>query len=178
MAKEPVKMTLAALNALPFDEAMSAFGLCCSATRWMERMARGRPYADRAACHAAATQHWASLAESDYLEAFAGHPKIGDLESLRDKYSDTRALAAGEQESVTRADEAVLQRLAAANARYLAQNGFIFIVCASGKSAVEMLKILEERLMHARDEELKIAAAEQAKITAIRLDKLIDSYNR
>lgn len=166
-------LTLEALNSLPTDEARAAFRLCCTATRWIDLMVNDRPFKDRAACHAVARAHWATLSEADYLEAFAGHPKIGNIDSLREKYADSKVLASGEQQGMTTADEHTLERLAALNLQYEAQNGFIFIVCATGKNAQEMLKILEDRLQKPRDQELMAAAAEQAKITAIRINKLL-----
>ena len=84
----------------------------------------------------------------------------------------TAQWAAGEQSSVQQADEATLQRLAAGNTDYENKFGFIFIICATGKSASEMLAALQQRLPNDRSEELKLAAAEQAKITALRLKKL------
>ena len=116
---------------------------------------------------------WADLAEADYLEAFLAHPRIGDVDSLRQKYANTKAIAGGEQAGVDSADESTLQRLSAANDEYFDKFGFIFIVCATGKSAKQMLEILEARLPNDRDEEVANAAAEQLKITKIRLEKLV-----
>ena len=116
---------------------------------------------------------WADLAEADYLEAFLAHPRIGDVDSLRQKYANTKAIAGGEQSGVDSADEATLQRLSAANDEYFDKFGFIFIVCATGKSAKQMLEILEARLPNDRDAEVANAAAEQLKITKIRLEKLV-----
>ena len=116
---------------------------------------------------------WADLAEADYLEAFLAHPRIGDVDSLREKYANTKAIAGGEQSGVDSADEATLKRLAEANDEYFDKFGFIFIVCATGKSAKQMLEILEARLPNERDVEVANAAAEQLKITKIRLGKLV-----
>jgi len=116
---------------------------------------------------------WAGLEETDYLEAFWAHPRIGDVDSLREKYANTKAIAGGEQAGVDSADEATLMRLAAANDEYVDKFGFIFIVCATGKSAKQMLEILEARLPNGRDAEIANAAAEQLKITKIRLEKLV-----
>ena len=116
---------------------------------------------------------WADLAEADYLEAFLAHPRIGDVDSLREKYANTKAIAGGEQSGVDSADEATLLRLSKANDEYFDKFGFIFIVCATGKSAKQMLEILEARLPNDRDEEVANAAAEQLKITKIRLGKLV-----
>jgi 2-oxo-4-hydroxy-4-carboxy-5-ureidoimidazoline decarboxylase len=106
------------------------------------------------------------------LEAFSAHPKIGDINSLRAKYSATRDWSKGEQSGVDSAQEAVLEGLARGNADYEKRFGHIFIVCATGKTAAEMLDILQGRIGNDSAEELKIAAHEQSKITKIRLEKL------
>jgi 2-oxo-4-hydroxy-4-carboxy-5-ureidoimidazoline decarboxylase len=121
----------------------------------------------------AADKVWSVMAEADYLQAFSAHPKIGDVDSLRERYADTRALATGEQAGVNGATDAVLQRLAAGNRDYEQKFGFIFIVCATGKTAAQMLELLEQRLPHMRAGELPIAAAEQHKITRLRLRKML-----
>jgi len=159
-------------NALDKHAASETLRRCCSCSRWVDALVQGRPYADSEALREAADRAWAGLGEDDYLEAFAGHPQIGDIDSLREKYADTRALAAGEQSGVTAADEETLQRLARGNALYLARFGFIFIVCASGRSATEMLELLEARLDNSRAQELANAAEEQRRIFQIRLGQL------
>ena len=109
---------------------------------------------------------------ADWLEAFAAHPRIGDLDALRKKFASTANWCAGEQAGVAAADEAVLTALADGNRAYEARFGYIFIVCATGKSAAEMLAILTARLANDPEVELKVATAEQAKITRLRLEKL------
>jgi 2-oxo-4-hydroxy-4-carboxy-5-ureidoimidazoline decarboxylase len=141
--------------------------------RWAKKMAAHRPFSSLADCQAQALTIWQRLTEEDYLEAFDGHPKIGNLASLAEKYAATHALASGEQRTVAVADAQTLAALARGNQQYESQNGFIFIVCATGKSASEMLALLEARLTNTRSQELKIAAEEQAKITALRLEKLV-----
>ncbi len=166
-------MTLTELNALTEAEASAHLVTCCAASRWVEGMVRARPFASLNDMQATAATLWQTLAEPDYLAAFEGHPKIGDVHSLRAKYAQTHALAAGEQQAVQAASEATLHALAEGNARYERQNGFIFIVFATGKSAEEMLHLLTVRLQNTRSQELAIAAEEQAKITALRIEKLI-----
>ncbi len=168
-----MSMTIDALNSLTEDEARTAFMKCCTASRWVDLMVANRPYSSVEGCQSIALDHWRDMSEKDVLEAFEGHPKIGDVSSLREKYASIKALASGEQSAVQEADDTTLQELAGGNTRYEKQNGFIFIVCATGKSAKEMLNLLEARLINDRDQELSIAAAEQAKITAIRIDKLL-----
>lgn len=118
---------------------------------------------------------WEQTTESDWMEAFSHHPKIGDVKSLEKKFASTAAWASGEQASVNEASQEVIQKLAKGNEDYEKKFGFIFIVCATGKSAPEMLELLEIRLPHEREKELRIAANEQNKITHIRLDKLFSS---
>jgi 2-oxo-4-hydroxy-4-carboxy-5-ureidoimidazoline decarboxylase len=164
------------LNQRTESEARAALLGCCAASAWANAMLSRRPFASRRALQDAATDLWARMSEADLLEAFAGHPQIGgDLEALKQKYaSESHApeWSRAEQAAVEHADEQVLRRLHAANAEYAARFGFIFIVCASGKSALEMLELLEVRLQHSRSDELEIAAEEQAKITLLRLNKL------
>ena len=165
-------MTLEHLNQLPESEAKHAFLQCCTATQWIDRMVAGRPYSSLKQLHTHALTQWQSLSEPDWLEAFQGHPKIGDINSLKQKYAHSKSLAAGEQHSVESADEDTLQALMKGNELYERQNGFIFIVCATGKSAPEMLNLLNTRLQNSREQELHIAAEQQSQITATRINKL------
>lgn len=166
-------MTLQEINELPRELALALFHNCCAAAVWTEAMTDRRPYASTEALHATARELWPTLTEADWLAAFEAHPKIGDMQSLKARYASTAALASGEQSGAREASEDVLTRLQAGNGAYQAKFGFIFIVCATGKSAEEMLALLESRLPNSRDAELQIAAAEQAKISHIRLDKLL-----
>lgn len=165
-------MSLEELNTLPRDQAETRFRDCCAAGPWVRGMTDNRPYASRDELMAQSQQLWPTLTERDWLQAFEAHPQIGDVDSLRKKYASTKALASGEQAGARGADEDVLRRLKQGNDAYLDRFGFIFIVCATGKSADEMLALLEARLPNGREMELKIAAREQAKITEIRLEKL------
>jgi OHCU decarboxylase len=159
-------------NGMNDDAARSALGNCCASSAWVDVMLARRPFADDAAVAATAASAAAGLGEADWLEAFAAHPMIGDVESLRQKYAATKAIAAGEQSAATGAAEATLAELAKLNREYHEKFGFIFIVFATGKSADEMLAILQERIGNSREQELKNAAAEQLKITLLRLAKL------
>lgn len=132
------------------------------------------PFADDHAVVETAEAAWAGLTEADHLEALAAHPRIGDVESLRAKYAATKSWATGEQSGVAGASDETLQLLAKANADYEAKFRRIFIVCATGKSAAEMLELLQQRIGNPPEEELAIAAAEQIKITLIRLNKLAE----
>lgn len=163
-------MSLATVNELPESDALALFRTCCAAEPWAAGMVAGRPYTDVAALHRQADALFARLTESDWLQAFAAHPKIGDMNSLHKKYAHTAALAGSEQAGVRRATTDVLQRLKNGNDAYVRKFGFIFIVCATHKSADEMLKRLDARLPNSRAQELANAASEQAKITHLRLD--------
>ncbi len=156
---------LAEFNAATQGDAEEFLASCCHCQRWAAELAAQRPFATLAELQQQALASWQQMGEPEWLESFAGHARIGDLSALRDKYSS----ASKEQGQVAAADEAVLQELLQLNIDYEARHGFIFIVCASGKSAAEMRDLLRQRLPQSRDSELRTAAGEQAKITALRL---------
>lgn len=166
-------MTLVEFNDLPAALAHQQLANCCAATTWVERMLRLRPFHSVAALTEAAATSWQNLAEADYLEAFAAHPRIGDLTSLQKKFAHTAQMAGREQGGIGDADEATLLQLQQLNDDYFARFGFIFIVFASGKSASAMLSLLSARIHNSRAAEITHAAAEQQKITALRLSRLI-----
>ncbi len=168
-------MSLDALNNLSTSEAEIAFTQCCSANRWVEQMVAAMPFNSIDTVQLAAIRIWETMNETDFLEAFDGHPKIGDPDSLKKKYQTTHSLATSEQSSVEHASDDVLGELARYNRDYENKFGFIFIVCATGKSAPQMLEFIHSRIQNDREQEILIAAAEQAKITAIRIDKLFDN---
>ena len=151
------------------DEARALFLKCCGSKRWADRMVLRRPFVSESALLAAARDEWFALTPDDWREAFTHHPRIGDRASLRARFPDTHHLSAQEQAGVSGAGEDVLTALADGNRAYEEKFGFIFIVCATGKTAMEMLTLLRGRLGNNVEEELRIAAEEQAKITAIRL---------
>jgi 2-oxo-4-hydroxy-4-carboxy-5-ureidoimidazoline decarboxylase len=173
------------LDALPGPGARAAFLRCCGSRSWADAMLSGRPYRDEPTLLAAAERAFAALSREDWLEAFSHHPRIGDRGSLAQRFPhtpsewpvDPRGQAAGwsqsEQGGVAGAGEDVLNTLLHANSQYETRFGYIFIVCATGKSAAEMLALLQGRLPNGPEAELEIAAAEQRKITAIRLMKLL-----
>ena len=168
--------TVDALNRLDVAEARRALQRCCGSSGWVEAMCEARPFANRAELFEAARQRWADMERDDILEAFDHHPRIGaDLDRLREKLAATEALSSAEQASVARASEEVLVALRDGNRAYEARFGHIFVVCATGKSAAEMLALLEARLDNDADAELAIAAAEQHAITELRLVKLLET---
>ena len=142
---------------------------CCGSRVWVDRMMARRPYGTADAMVMAAREVWLSLATADWLEAFAAHPRIGDRASLAARFPDTAHLATSEQAGVAGAPADVLDALATGNAAYEARFGHIFIVCASGLSAEEMLEQLQARLGNDPQTELRIAAGEQLRITERRL---------
>jgi len=161
------------LNAMSEAERRQAFFRCCGSTRWADRMAAHGAFGSDVELHGVADHVWWELADGDWLEAFTHHPRIGaDVEALRAKFAATAAWSEGEQAGVAGADDAVLEALAEGNRTYDERFGFLFIVCASGKSAAEMLGLLRERLDNEPAAELRIAAGEQAKITHLRMEKL------
>ncbi|WP_067520130.1 2-oxo-4-hydroxy-4-carboxy-5-ureidoimidazoline decarboxylase [Endozoicomonas ascidiicola] len=166
-------MTLSDLNTLAVVDASSLFRQCCASERWVKGMVQSRPFANVEGLLTVADELWAKCDQSDFLQAFDGHPKIGDVSSLKEKYGNTQQMAGHEQSGVKAANDDVLQALAEGNKEYEARFGYIFIVCATGKSADEMLGLLQSRLINNVGEELVVAAAEQHKITRIRLNKLV-----
>ena len=169
----PTEPRLVWLNGLPAAEAEAALLRCCGSGRWAQAMTAARPFVSAAHLQGEALRLWWRLDEADWREAFTHHPAIGaSLEGLRARFGATADWSAGEQAGVAQADAETLQALADGNTAYLQRFGMIFIVCASGLSARAMLDRLRARLDNAPEEELRIAAGEQAQITALRLDKL------
>lgn len=150
-------------------DARALLARACGSSRWVDRMMERRPFGNDARLLRTARIEWFGLTEADWLEAFSHHPQIGDRASLAARFPATHDLSAQEQAAVGQAHDAVLSALAEANAAYLDRFGFIFIVCATGKTAEEMLALLRARLTNNRATELRTAAEEQAKITALRL---------
>ena len=153
-------------------EARDLLRSCCGASTWVERMMARRPFGSHDSLLATAREEWFGLQRSDWLEAFGHHPKIGDRDSLRQRFARTAHLSEREQAGVDGASEDVLEALAEGNREYERRFGYIFIVCASGKSADEMLQLLRHRLTNSPDVEIRSAAEEQAKITELRLEKI------
>jgi OHCU decarboxylase len=182
-------MTLEELNTLDAPVAERALLRCCGARRWASEMAARRPFRDIPAVERDAADIWRSLDEAGWLEAFAAHPRIGDSPAADGKVGAGGADRAGapaatgdwsarEQAGMDTASDALRQRLAAANREYEHRFGFIYIVCATGKTADEMLAIAERRLQSSREVELVTAVDEQWKITRIRLGQLIGGTSK
>lgn len=167
-------MTLQAFNELDKKAAAEVLLCCCGSTRWVSLLVDDFPFASGKELTIRATEIWyEQCGERDWREAFSCHPKIGDANTLKEKFASTRHLTAAEQSGMQTATQGVIEALARANAEYEQKFGFIFIVSATGKTADEMLRLLADRLMNTPAEELHIAMGEQHKITLIRLKKLL-----
>ena len=166
-------MTLDTLNTLPKSEALEQFAICCGASKWVEEITAFRPFQHKNELFDLTEKIWFSLNSEDWLEAFSHHPKIGDIDLLRKKFQKTKSWSEKEQAGIQEAGENILKDLAESNRLYEENFGYIFIVCATGKSAEEMLALLKVRLENDPEAELLIAAKEQNKITQLRLDNLL-----
>jgi 2-oxo-4-hydroxy-4-carboxy-5-ureidoimidazoline decarboxylase len=155
-------------NALPEHDAMQALLSCCSAARWATAVASSRPYDSVADLLAASDAAVVELGEPDLREALAGHPRIGDRRAVAG-----RGWSGQEQAGVRGADELVLRELADGNGAYERRFGHIYLACATGRCAQELLDFLNERLGNERKTEWRVVAGELAKINQIRLRKLI-----
>jgi OHCU decarboxylase len=161
---------LTAWNCIDEAAAIPALLSCCASERWAKMLAALRPFADEISLSEAADRCWAEMDVSDWMEAFRAHPRIGDRKPA-DASLQSKAWSSQEQEQVHAAQSAILQALAEGNRAYEEQFGFTYIVCATGKSAEEMLAILNRRLANDRATELREAAEQQREITQIRLKK-------
>jgi 2-oxo-4-hydroxy-4-carboxy-5-ureidoimidazoline decarboxylase len=157
---------------MSYSEAVRSFRRCCGAQKWIEKMIGERPFVSITELFEKADRFWAEMGKEDILEAFTHHPKIGDLDNLKKKFNITAQWEMGEQAGVAAANDQVITDLAKGNDDYEKKFGYIFIVCATGKSAEEMLSILQSRLPNDPATELKASAEEQRKITRLRLEKL------
>jgi 2-oxo-4-hydroxy-4-carboxy-5-ureidoimidazoline decarboxylase len=164
-------MTLEALNGLDDVALRETLRSCCGSQRWIYGMVQLFPLKDIAALLDGASRVWHACGEKDWKEAFGHHPKIGDMEALKKKYAGTGASA--EQAGAMKASVEVLEALAEGNKLYEEKFGYIFIVCATGKAAGEMLDLLRARLGNVPEKEIMAAMGEQEKITRLRLEKLL-----
>jgi 2-oxo-4-hydroxy-4-carboxy-5-ureidoimidazoline decarboxylase len=166
-------LTLSEFNNLEKAEAEMALRKCCNSSAWARQVTEKRPYETTDELISISDLVWNTVNREDVMEAFLAHPKIGDVKSLEEKISASKSWAAGEQSGADNADNDVLIRLAEGNAIYEKKFGYIFIVCATGKSADEMLHLLTLRLKNDPLVEFEIAKAEQNKITHLRIHKLL-----
>jgi 2-oxo-4-hydroxy-4-carboxy-5-ureidoimidazoline decarboxylase len=166
------------LNALPAAEAQAELLACCGASLWARELVARRPFANSADLFAAADETWRSLDRDGWLEAFASHPQIGEKRGEKQIESEagqklSSRWSAEEQSGTQRHAAEVMAKLEEGNRAYRRRFGYIFIVCATGKTASEMLAILEQRLQNDPSAELMIAAEEQRRIMHLRLEKLL-----
>ncbi len=162
------------LNKLSEADAYTQLEQCCVSRTWIAKMLNSRPFSSGQELLEKAAAIWYKECNiDDFKEAFTGHPKIGDVESLKQKFARTKSWAGDEQSKMAAAGDDVIRELAEVNTRYEEKFGYIFIVSASGKTAGEMLAIGKARLEHNVEDEVFVAMNEQHKITVIRLAKLI-----
>jgi allantoicase len=172
------------LNLLPPNEAAEELLKCCGSKQWASQLAAEGPFTSVAELLTKATKIWWSLEAHDWLEAFRSHPKIGENkrkvsnESKKSGDDTSDRWPEQEQAGVRHAKQETIDSLVELNSQYETKFGYIFIVCATGKSSEEMLAILKDRLENDASIELHIAAAEQAKITELRLMKLLEMQKR
>jgi allantoicase len=167
--------TLEQFNRLPRQRAMRMLLDCCGSKKWAQQMAARRPFASEPEFTAAADNIWSALTREDWLEAFLHHPPIGETRATARQSATASRWSAGEQSSAQKALPEVLQALAAQNRTYQEKFGYVFLICATGKSSEEILSALRQRLPNDPDTELRIAADEQRKIIRLRLEKLLES---
>lgn len=165
-------MTIADFDHLSPEKKKELLQQCCGSPCWIDKMLTVFPVEDLVELLEAAEEKWYECSEKDWKEAFEHHPKIGNINSLKPKFTTSAEWAADEQSGVNSSSEEVLQNLANSNQLYEEKFGYIFIVCATGKSAQEMLTLLEDRLKNTPPDEIRIAMGEQNNITKIRLEKL------
>src|ERR1044071_2898938 len=166
---------LAWLNSLTAEDAAKELRQCCGSRRWAEQMSNDRPFETLDELITNSDRRWWSLSAEDWLEAFRSHPKIGEKKAGNNVSAQSQQWSGQEQAGISSAPQSTVDSLAELNRAYEEKFGFIFIICATGKTSEEMLAALKERLQHDSDTELRLAAAEQAKITALRLKKLLTS---
>ena len=172
-------MTLHELNTFPQPQLREELSKCCGSSTWVKMMMAYFPADDLVELLEDAEEIWYACSKEDWKEAFTHHPKIGDVESLTKKFTSTGdqiaiGWASGEQSGVNVAAKETIEALAEGNRLYEEKFGYIFIVCATGKSAEEMLGLLKSRLNNSPNEEIQIAADEQNMITKLRLEKLLE----
>ncbi len=166
-------ISLLEFNGLPLDSAKKLLLSCCGSQRWAEKMVLLRPFKDLNDLTVHSVRVWQSLSAEDWLEAFRCHPKIGALRKKEAHPTIGSVWEAQEQNGVVRALGETLRSLESWNRQYEDKFGHVFLVCATGKTADQMLELLKQRIQNSRDQELQIARGEQEKITHIRLEKLI-----
>jgi len=170
---ENLNRRLEFVNVSSADKAEAEFLKCCGSRNWVHAMTDARPFENVDDLLAKADSLWWSLSKEDWLEAFRSHPKIGEKKAATAQSEQAQKWSAQEQAGTQEAAAETKAALAEGNRRYEDRFGFIFIICASGRSAEEMLASLNNRLQNDAETELVVAAEEQRKITRLRLEKLV-----
>jgi 2-oxo-4-hydroxy-4-carboxy-5-ureidoimidazoline decarboxylase len=168
-----VSEVLARWNKLPREEAERNILPCCGSRAWAVSVASKRPILDEASLLETSNEIWRSLGEADWLDAFRSHPRIGESRAEHNSAPQSSAWSAQEQQKAAMAGDSVKMALKQGNVEYERKFGRIFIVCATGKSASEILEILRRRLHNDDATELRQAAEEQRQIMHLRLKKWI-----
>jgi 2-oxo-4-hydroxy-4-carboxy-5-ureidoimidazoline decarboxylase len=168
-----VSDALARWNSLPLEEAAREILPCGGSNAWATAMAAKRPLPDDGALLRASDEIWRDLSEADWLEAFGSHPRIGESRPEQNVAAQSSAWSEEEQKKAATADKAIKTALKWGNREYEHKFGRVFIVCATGKSASEILEILRRRLHNDDATELQQAVEEQRQIMQLRLKKWI-----
>lgn len=163
------------LNSLTHDAAEAELLKCCGSTAWACGMAARRPFGGADELLRVADEVWSNLESDDWLEAFSRHPKIGERKAATEQTEKEQAWSRQEQSGVGSADDAARAELSELNREYEEKFGYVFIVCATGKSAAEIVAALRARLPNDRETEIARAAGEQRQITRLRLRKLLEN---
>ena len=166
---------LARWNSLSDEDAAREILSCCGSKAWAKGMAGRRPFSDVTTLLAASDETWGNLAAADWMEAFRSHPRIGESRPAQPSSEMSQDWSAQEQQRVAAAAEDAKAAIAKANLEYEQRFGHIFIVCATGKSAPEILEILRSRLRNDAQTELREAAEQQRQITNIRLTRWLSA---
>lgn len=170
-----MSLTIAELDRMTVSDAEAALEACCGSRSWIAGMLARRPFGSLDRVLTASDEAAEEITAADWLEAFAHHPRIGEQRAKASVSAGASAWSRSEQSAASASPEAIKARLAEGNRAYEERFGFIFIICASGRSAAEILDVLEHRLGNDRDGEIGNAAAEQRKITRLRLARLLSS---
>ena len=159
-------------NQLPIDDAEDALLACCGSLQWAATLASRRPYADVQALIDDAAAVWLALPEAAWLEAFAQHPRIGEKKALTSTFLASSAV---EQAAAHRTLDEVAVALTRGNRAYEEKFGFLYIVFASGRTASELLGILNHRMTRTREQEVQEAAQQQLQITRLRMNRWLNT---
>ena len=156
-------------NQSPAQEAVTAVLSCCGSHAWATKLCESRPYRSPEEVMSSADEIWQSLDPEDWSEAFGCHPRIG--ESARGVHGQSAEWSQEEQSGAQAGSPEVLASIARLNKEYEERHGFTYIVCATGKSAEELLSLLEKRIANSTLDEIREAAEQQRQITQLRLKK-------